>query len=131
MNDSKIRKWYPVADRKEIPLKEGRRVCWDEYEIALFNLGDEYLAIDNQCPHKSGPLADGLIAGKSVFCPLHNWKISLEHGCALTGGKGQVKTYPVKVIKGYLYVAFEEGKLQETCLESAEEKISTALEENS
>ena len=129
--DSPIRRWYPVANLNEIPLKEGKRITWNHHDVALFNLGGEYLAIDNQCPHRSGPLADGLVSGNSVFCPLHNWKISLKTGCALSGGKGQVRTYPVKVIKGYLYVAFEEGKFQESCLESGEEKISEAVENNS
>ena len=108
-----IPKWYPVADVNAVPVREGRRVIYGEYEAALFNLGNEYLAVDNRCPHKAGPLADGIMAGKAVFCPLHNWKISLENGCALSGGKGQVKTYPVKVLRGKVCIAFEEGKLQE------------------
>ena len=57
-------------------------------------------------------MADGIVAGKNVFCPLHNWKISLENGCALSGGTGQVKTFPVKVIRDEIYLAFEEGKIQ-------------------
>ena len=127
--NSNIRRWYPVAHLTEIPLKEGKRITWNDYDVALFNLGDEYLAIDNQCPHRNGPLADGLVAGNAVFCPLHNWKFNLKTGCALSGGKGQVRTYPVKVINGYIYIAFEEGKFQESCLESGEEKISAAVEE--
>ena len=104
-----IRKWYPVAGPEEIPLREGRKAIWKNYEAAIFNLGDEFLAVENQCPHKKGPLADGLVSGKSVFCPLHNLKIGLEHGCAINGGTGQVKIFPVKVINGRVCVAFEEG----------------------
>ncbi len=115
MPELKVRKWYAVASGESIPLREGRRVAWREYDIAVFNLGGEYLAVDNQCPHKQGPLADGLVAGKAVFCPLHNWKISLQTGCALSGGKGNVKTYPVKEMNGKIYVAFEEGQLREEC----------------
>ena len=124
-------KWLCVAPVGAIPTNEGRRVQYREHAAALFNLGEEYLAVENQCPHKGGPLADGIVAGKNVFCPLHNWKISLKTGCALSGGKGQVRTYPVKVIKGSICVAFEEAKFQESCLGSGEEKISTAPEENS
>jgi len=105
-------KWYPVVEPHMIPVKEGRRVTLGVYEIALFNLGNEYLAIDNQCPHKQGPLADGIVSGKSVFCPLHNLKISLETGCALNGGEGRVKTYPAEVIQGKVCIALEEGKYQ-------------------
>ena len=106
-----------------IPKKEGRRIACGHYEVALFNLGDEYVAIDNRCPHKQGPLADGIVSGKSVFCPLHNLKISLENGCALSGGQGRVKTYPVKIIQSKVYVAFEEGKHH-----SVENQTSSALE---
>ena len=107
-------KWYPIVDVGTVPVREGRRVIYGEYEVALFNLGNEYLAVDNRCPHKQGPLADGIVAGKAVFCPLHNWKINLENGCALSGGKGQVKSYPVKILGGKVCVAFKEGALSET-----------------
>ncbi len=115
MTELKVRKWYAVASGESIPLREGRRVAWREYDIAVFNLGGEYLAVDNQCPHKQGPLADGLVAGKAVFCPLHNWKISLQTGCALSGGKGNAKTYPGKEKNGKIYVAFEEGQMRDEC----------------
>ena len=110
----KNRKWVPVAELHAIPIKEGKRVVYRDYEVALFNLNGEYLAVDNQCPHKAGPLADGIVAGKAVFCPLHNWKINLENGCALSGGKGQVKTYPVKILNQKICIAFEEGAVSET-----------------
>ncbi|MBI4432344.1 MAG: nitrite reductase small subunit NirD [Candidatus Omnitrophica bacterium] len=93
-----------MKDAELIPAKEGRRVKIGENEIALFNLGGDFLAVDNRCPHKEGPLADGIVAGKAVFCPLHNWKISLETGCALSGGTGQVKSYPVKLKDGKIHI---------------------------
>ena len=111
MEKLKTRKWYPVADINSIPIREGRRVNFKDYEIALFNLGTEFIAIDNRCPHKEGPLADGIVSGKSVFCPLHNWKISLLTGCALTGGNGHVKKYHVKTLEDKIYIAFDEGQL--------------------
>ncbi len=114
--------WIPVMQEGSIPLREGRRVVCSGYEIALFNLGDEYLAVDNRCPHKAGPLADGIVSGKAVFCPLHNWKISLESGCALSGGQGQVKKYPVKIIQGKICISFKEGQLSEV----NEEPVTTS-----
>ena len=105
--------WFPVAETGTIPKKEGRRISFGDMEVALFNLGDEYCAVDNRCPHKQGPLADGIVSGKSVFCPLHSLKINLENGCA-TVGSGCVKVYPVKVIGGKIYIAFHEGEFRET-----------------
>ena len=112
MEAKKIIKWYPAIELGMIPEKEGRRVSFSGHEIALFNLGSEYLAVDNRCPHKQGPLSDGIVSGKAVFCPLHNLKINLENGCAVNGGTGQVKTYPVKIIRNKVCIAFEEGKHQ-------------------
>ena len=106
------KRWHPVADIHAIPLKEGRRVIYKDYELALFNLGNEYLAVDNRCPHKQGPLADGIVSGKSIFCPLHSLKINLENGCAATGS-GCVKVYPVRVIREKIYIAFHEGEFRE------------------
>ena len=104
-------KWILAAHEGAVPLREGKRMIWGKYELALFNLGNEYLAVDNRCPHKAGPLSDGIVANKAVFCPLHNWKIDLNSGCALSGGKGQVKTYPVKILNDKIYINFEEGAL--------------------
>lgn len=107
-------KWTLAAEASSIPIKEGRRVVFGNFQAALFNLGDRFLAVDNRCPHKAGPLADGVVAGNAVFCPLHNLKISLETGCALGDGKGSVKVYPVKVVENKIYIAFQEGK-REVC----------------
>ena len=98
--------WHYVAECTDIPLREGRRVRYGTHDVALFNVGETFLAVDNRCPHRQGPLADGIVAGRAVFCPLHSWKISLENGCALSGGEGSVKTYPVSVSDGKVYVAF-------------------------
>ena len=116
--------WFPVVDVGAVPVREGRRVIYGNYEVALFNLGNEYLAVDNHCPHKQGPLADGIVAGRTVFCPLHNWKINLENGCALSGGKGQVKSYPVKIVNGKVCVAFEAGRLSESAEDPALDPLS-------
>ena len=104
--------WFPVTKVGAIPKNEGRRVSFGEIQAALFNLGDEYRAIDNRCPHKQGPLADGIVSGKSIFCPLHSLKVNLENGCA-AGRAGCVKVYPVKVIEQKVCIAFREGGLHE------------------
>lgn len=106
-------KWYPIAEPEQFPLRQGKRVVFQDYDVAVFNLGDKFKAIDNVCPHKQGPLADGMVNGETVFCPLHAWQIELGNGCAISGGEGQVKSYPVQVLEGKVCVAFEEGMLKE------------------
>ena len=69
-----------VTPCDNIPLREGRAVTLGDREIAIFNLGDRFLATDNRCPHRGGPLCDGIVAGGSVVCPLHAWKVKPRHG---------------------------------------------------
>jgi nitrite reductase (NADH) small subunit len=77
---SPIKRWVCIAHCDDIPLHQGRAVQVGDCEIAVFNLGDRFLAVDNHCPHKGGPLADGIVSGESVVCPLHGWKIDLQNG---------------------------------------------------
>lgn len=72
--------WVRITRTENIPLCEGRAVNAGSREIAIFNLGDRFLAIGNRCPHRSGPLADGIVSGDTVVCPLHAWKFSLDTG---------------------------------------------------
>ena len=111
MTETALFRWYLICTAEDIPLNEGRRVYMEEKEVALFHLTNGFRAVDNQCPHKQGPLADGIVAGNSVFCPLHTLKMDLNSGCAING-EGQVKTYPVKVVDDKVYIAFAEGALQ-------------------
>ncbi|MBI2189655.1 MAG: nitrite reductase small subunit NirD [Acidobacteria bacterium] len=96
-------RWVRIASSDSIPLREGRAVHVADREIALFNLGDRFLAVDNACPHRGGPLADGIVAGASVVCPLHAWKIGLETGSVerpAAGCSSSLATYPVRVEGG-------------------------------
>ena len=111
-------KWYFVAETASIPKNEGRKVCFGGKEFALFNLGSEFRAVDNRCPHKQGPLADGIVSGRSVFCPLHSLKVSLENGCTPAGSC--VTVYPVKVIDKKVHIAFHEGMLSEETHQGSE-----------
>lgn len=76
--------WIQIARREEIPLREGRAVRIGNREIALFNLGNRFLAVENLCPHRGGPLADGIVSGSTVVCPLHAWKFNLENGAGVS-----------------------------------------------
>jgi nitrite reductase (NADH) small subunit len=104
-------KWIRVTPVENIPVREGRSVQIGEDEIAIFNLGDRYLAIDNNCPHRGGPLCDGIVSGETVVCPLHGWKISLETGEVLKPDVCvRVGTYPVSVEDGVINVYFGKDK---------------------
>ncbi|OBK50388.1 Rieske 2Fe-2S domain-containing protein [Mycobacterium sp. 1081908.1] len=84
----------PVDD---IPLGEGRTYAISGRQIAVFRLRDGSLrALDAVCPHRGGPLADGLTDGRVVVCPLHGFTYDLETGCEITGGDAEVTAYPVR-----------------------------------
>jgi nitrite reductase (NADH) small subunit len=80
-----------------IPLGEGRTYAVNGENIAVFRTraGPIY-AVQAACPHKGGPLADGLVGGTTLICPLHGWKFDLSTGQALFGDCG-VKTFPVRI----------------------------------
>lgn len=93
--------WIDIAALSEIPKRGARVVKTAEGCVAVFRTGeDEVFALNNACPHKAGPLAEGIVHGKSVTCPLHNWVISLETGQAQGEDEGQVTTYPARVENG-------------------------------
>jgi nitrite reductase (NADH) small subunit len=91
--------WIRIAPRESIPPREGRAALIGDRQIAIFNLGDRFLAVDNQCPHQSGPLCDGIVAGDSVVCPLHAWKVNLETGAVARPAEKSdcIRTYATRV----------------------------------
>jgi nitrite reductase (NADH) small subunit len=99
---SETKKWVRIAYCRDIPLREGRAVKVGGREIAVFNLGDRFVAVANRCPHKGGPLADGIVSGATVVCPLHAWKVSLETGRGVNGPSASscVDTFRTRVDGG-------------------------------
>ncbi|CAM4151610.1 nitrite reductase small subunit NirD [Novosphingobium lubricantis] len=74
-------------------------------EIAVFRTqANEFYALVNKCPHKQGPLSQGIVHGNVVACPLHNWNISLKTGQALGDDEGCVPTVPLRVDAGRIYL---------------------------
>jgi nitrite reductase (NADH) small subunit len=101
-------RWVRITTCDNIPAREGRAVIVGGREIAVFNLGDRFLATANECPHKGGPLCDGIVTGTSVVCPLHAWKVDLTTGGVErpAGAKDHcVETYPTRVDDGIVLVA--------------------------
>lgn len=96
--------WIKAVRCSDVPPREGRSVQIGKREIAIFNLGDRFVAIDNRCPHKGGPLAEGIVAGSAVVCPLHAWKVNLETGTIArpTTENSCVTAYAVRVVEGVI-----------------------------
>ena len=98
-------KWIDIGAVADIPMRGARVVKSAAGCIAVFRTSEEEVfAIDDRCPHKQGPLSQGIVHDKGVTSPLHNWVISLESGEAQGADEGAVKTYVVKIEKGRLLI---------------------------
>ena len=74
-------------------------------DIAVFRSSDNTIfALADHCPHKGGPLSQGIVCGHTVTCPLHNWCIDLATGCAIAPDEGTTQSYPVRVEDGVVYL---------------------------
>ncbi|MBX9925951.1 MAG: nitrite reductase small subunit NirD [Hyphomicrobiaceae bacterium] len=97
--------WIDIGSIDDIPVRGARVVKSAAGCIAVFRTAEnDAYAIDDRCPHKGGPLSQGIVHGNKVTCPLHNWVISLESGSAQGADSGQVKTYAIKVENGRLLI---------------------------
>ncbi len=94
--------WLDIGAVSDIPLRGARTIQFAGHEeIAVFRTGDEqFFALVNRCPHKHGPLSQGIVHGHAVACPLHNWRISLATGQALGEDKGCTPTIMVRTDAG-------------------------------
>lgn len=98
--------WIEIGRVSDIPRRGARCVNTPAGPIAVFRtMDDEIFALENGCAHKGGPLAEGIVHGGSVTCPLHNWVYDLRTGKALGADEGQVRTYPVDVVDGRIFLA--------------------------
>ncbi|GIL41335.1 nitrite reductase small subunit NirD [Roseiterribacter gracilis] len=88
--------WTEIGCVADIPKRGARRVTTQSGAIAVFRTGeDEIFALEDRCPHKNGPLSQGIVHGKSVTCPLHTLVISLETGAS--EDEGCATTVPVRL----------------------------------
>ncbi len=91
--------WIPICLVGDIPLLGARRVNRREgHAVAIFrNAENKVFALLDRCPHKGGPLSQGIVFGQSVACPLHNWTIGLADGCAKAPDAGCTQRFAVKL----------------------------------
>lgn len=95
--------WIDIGHIDDIPLRGARIVKTAVGCVAVFRTAEEEVfAASNSCPHKGGPLSEGIVHGKSVTCPLHNWVFSLETGEAQGADEGSIATYPIRLDAGRL-----------------------------
>jgi len=96
-------RWIDVGALADIPRRGARVVKTPQGCIALFRTAeDEVFALDDRCPHKGGPLSQGIVHDRSVTCPLHNWVIDLATGQARAPDEGRVATVPLRCEQGRL-----------------------------
>ncbi|MCM3714684.1 nitrite reductase small subunit NirD [Alkalihalobacillus oceani] len=96
-----------VARLDELSIGLGKKVEIAGEEIALFKQEDQGVhAIQNRCPHKGGPLSEGIVSGEHVFCPLHDWKVNVRDGIVQAPDEGCVKRYEVDIVGEDIYIRF-------------------------
>ncbi|WP_447900140.1 nitrite reductase small subunit NirD [Pseudomonas aeruginosa] len=100
--------WLDICALDEINPLGSRVVAGPKGDIAIFRAADDQVfALDDRCPHKGGPLSRGLIYGKRVACPLHNWQIELESGEAVAPDQGCAHRHPVRVENGRVLLGLD------------------------
>ena len=93
--------WTDIGALTDIPARGARVVRTHMGCVAVFRTAeDEVFAIDDACPHKGGPLSEGIVHGRSVTCPLHNMVLRLDTGQAQGADEGSVNTYAIRVDRG-------------------------------
>lgn len=95
---SQTENWVKIGDLADIPIRGARCVEYGDMTIAIFRTAnDKIFALEDKCPHKNGPLSNGIVHDGCVTCPLHNWVISLETGQAQGADEGQTLSFPIKM----------------------------------
>lgn len=98
-------KWIEVGTLEDIPRMGSRVIDGPDGDIAIFrNSEDEIFALRDQCPHKQGPLSQGIVHDRTVTCPLHNWRIELDTGNAKAPDEGCTGKYPVQLEAGKILI---------------------------
>ncbi len=93
--------WIPIGPLADIPRRGARVVKSRHGDIAVFRTADDQVfALADRCPHRGGPLSQGIVHGHTVTCPLHDWRIALESGEAIAPDTGCAARFPVRVVDG-------------------------------
>ena len=100
--------WIDIGQLHDIPRQGARCVKNSKTTIAVFRTADDRVfALEDKCPHKNGPLSQGIVHDGCVTCPLHNWVISLETGEAQGADEGRTVSFPVRLENGRILLALD------------------------
>jgi nitrite reductase (NADH) small subunit len=90
--------WFAIGKLEDIPQRGARCVKNGDMTIAIYRTADNRVfALEDKCPHRGGPLSQGIVHDGCVTCPLHNWVISLESGLAQGADEGATASFPVRL----------------------------------
>ncbi len=105
LREARASTWIRVCRLEDIPPLGARVVRHKAGDIAVFrNAENEVFALADRCPHKGGPLSQGIVFGRSVACPLHGWTVRLDDGNAVAPDLGCTAIFPVRVESGEIFL---------------------------
>ena len=99
--------WSNIGSLENIPVRGARRLCMGYLgrPIAVFRTSENTVfALVDECPHRKGPLSEGIVSGSTVTCPLHNWGVELGDGQAVAPDEGRVDSFPVRLVDGDIHI---------------------------
>ncbi len=97
--------WHEVGSLDDIPRLGSRVVKTPQGDVAIFRAADDRVfALRDCCPHKGGPLSQGIVHGHRITCPLHNWVLELENGQAVAPDMGCTTSYPLRLENGRIWL---------------------------
>jgi len=89
-----------VAEANQVPLDRGLSVHVGGRELALFNISGQFYALDGRCPHRGGPLGEGITENGHVYCPLHGWEFDVKTGACINNPEKRADCFPARVLDG-------------------------------
>ena len=111
-----MNKWLDVCAMTDSPQLGARVVRHGGLDIAVFrNAEDEVFALEDRCPHKGGPLSQGIVHGRRVTCPMHGWNVELDSGQAVAPDLGCAREFPVRVENGRVSLDFAGSVQRPAC----------------
>jgi len=89
-----------VAEASQVASDRGLRVSLGGREVAVFNVGGQFYALDGSCPHRGGPLGEGITENGRVYCPLHGWEFDVKTGACINNPEKPAVCFPARLMDG-------------------------------